>query len=171
MLKENARASFLGFAPLPYRSSHAGRQHKSAHLQHNQGPDDLPADPQVIPCGDTHLAQRLAACLERYGVGEAPSALPAGLVPVLDAARAAGALAESALARRLDCVEEDVHDRLTPALHTVRDLVYIDGFGLCTAPWLAHVRTLIEAETAGNQGRLDLARLGRQLRRLVGHNE
>src|SRR5262249_4725749 len=82
-----------------------------------------------------------------------------------------GALAESALARRLDCVEEDVHDRLTPALHTVRDLVYIDGFGLCTAPWLAHVRTLIEAETAGNQGRLDLARLGRQLRRLVGHNE
>jgi hypothetical protein len=136
-----------------------------------EGPDDFPTDPQVIPWGDAHLAQRLAACLERSGAGEAPSALPAGLVPVLDAARAAGALAEAALARRLDCVEEDVHDRLTPALHTASDLVYIDGFGLCTAPWLAHVRTLIDAETAGNQGRLELARLGRQLRRLVGHNE
>src|SRR5262245_37820053 len=42
---------------------------------------------------------------------------------------------------------------------------------LCTATWLAHTRTLIEAETASNQARLELTRLGRQLRRLVGRNE
>jgi hypothetical protein len=56
-------------------------------------------------------------------------------------------------------------------MNAVSDMVYIDGFGLCTATWLAHVRTLIDAETASNQGRLELTRLGRQLQRLVGHNE
>jgi hypothetical protein len=82
-----------------------------------------------------------------------------------------GPLAESDLARRLDCAEEEVSARLTPATHAVSDMVYIDGFGLCTATWLAHARTLIDEETAGNRGRLELTRLGRQLRRLVGHNE
>jgi hypothetical protein len=132
---------------------------------------DLPADLQVIPCSDGHLATRLAACLERSGASDAPKTLPEWLGSLIDAARAAGALAESELARRLDCAEEDVGARLAPVTHAVRDVLYIDGFGLCTATWLAHARTLIDAETAGNRGRLDLTRLGRQLRRLVGHSE
>ena len=77
------------------------------------------------------------------GAGDAPNALPAWLVPLLDAARAAGSLAESDLARRLDCAEDAVGVHLTPVTHAVSDMVYIDGFGLCTAPWLAHARTLI----------------------------
>jgi hypothetical protein len=75
------------------------------------------------------------------------------------------------VARRLDCAEEDVGVRLIPATHAVRDVVYIEGFGLCTATWLAHARTLIDAEIAGNRGRLDLTQLGHPLRRFIGHNE
>ena len=140
-------------------------------LAPEEGLCDPPADLQVIPCGDGHLATRLAACLERSGAGDAHNALSEWLVSLIDAVRAAGSLAESDLARRLDCAEEEVGVRLTPATTTVSDVVYIAGFGLCTAAWLAHARTLIDEEMAGNQGRLELTRLGHQLRHLVGHNE
>jgi hypothetical protein len=131
----------------------------------------LPANLPVVPCDDGHLAMRLADGLERYGADAAPSALPEWLTALIDCARAAGSLAESDLARRLDCAEEDVCARLTPATHTAGDVVYIDGFGLCTATLLEHARTLIDAETAGNRGQLELTRLGRRLGRLVGRNE
>jgi hypothetical protein len=140
-------------------------------LAPEEGLCDIPADLQVIPCDDGHLTTRLAECLEGWGASDAHKALPEWLVSLLDAARAAGSLAESDLARRLDCVEEEVGVRLAPATTAVSDLVYIDGFGLCAATWLAHARTLIDEETAGNRGRLELTRLGRHLRRLVGHNE
>jgi hypothetical protein len=140
-------------------------------LAPEEGLCDIPADLQVIPCDDGHLTTRLAECLEGCGASDAHKALPEWLVSLLDAARAAGSLAESELARRLDCVEEEVGVRLAPATTAVSDLVYIDGFGLCAATWLAHARTLIDEETAGNRGWLELTRLGRHLRRLVGHNE
>src|SRR5215831_17826949 len=140
-------------------------------LAPEEGLGDIPATLQVIPYGDGHLAARLAECLESYDTDDAHDALPECLVALIDAVRAAGSLAESELARRLDCGEEDVGVRLATVMHAVSDVVYIDGFGLCTAAWLAHIRILIDAETASNQGRLELTRLGRQLRRLVGRNE
>jgi hypothetical protein len=136
-----------------------------------EGPCDIPADLPIVPCSDGHLAMRLADCLERYGAGDTHNALPEWLAALIDGARAAGSLAESELARRLDCAEEEVGARLTPLTNTVGDMVYIDGFGLCTATLLEHARTLIDEETADNQGRLELTGLGRRLRRLVGRNE
>jgi hypothetical protein len=136
-----------------------------------EGPCDLTADLPVVLCGDGHLAMHLADYLECNGAGDAHNATSEWLTALIDGARAAGSLAESDLARRLDCAEEEVGARLTPATSTAGDVVYVDGFGLCTATLLVHVRTLIDAETAGNRGQLELARLGRRLRRLVGRNE
>jgi hypothetical protein len=96
---------------------------------------------------------------------------PAWLAALTDAARAAGSLAESDLARRLDCPEEEVGVRLTPITDTASDLVYIDGFGLATVILLGQARALIQEEMSGNAARLDLARIGRRLRGLVGRNE
>jgi hypothetical protein len=38
------------------------------------------------------------------------------------------------------------------ASSAVNGVVYIDGLGLCPATWPTHVHTLIDAETAGNEG-------------------
>lgn len=89
----------------------------------------------------------------------------------MEIVRTSGSLAESELARGLDCVEEAVGSRLAAATNPIRDVVYIEGFGLCTAALLEQARSLIAEEATGNAGRLELARLGRQLRRLVGRNE
>jgi hypothetical protein len=96
---------------------------------------------------------------------------PEWLAALADAARAAGSLAESDLARRLDCPEDEVGLRLTPATDAAGDLIYVEGFGLCTAVLLGQARALIHEEMSGNRGRLELARLGRRLRGLVGRNE
>lgn len=140
-------------------------------LAHPEVPRDVPAALTVMPCGDERLAALLAAHLECRGVGDGHDGLPEWLLALTDAARAAGSLAESDLARRLDCPEDEVDLRLTPATETASDLAYIEGFGLCTAALLAQAHALIHEEMAGNRGHLELARLGRRLRRLVGRNE
>jgi hypothetical protein len=134
-------------------------------------PPDLPAALTVMPGAEARLATLLPAYLERQEAAHGHNSLPEWLVVLMDAGRATGALSESELARRLDCAEEEVSARLAPATATASDLVYIDGFGLCTLPWLARARTLIDEETVDNGGRLELARLGRRLRDLAGHNE
>jgi hypothetical protein len=97
--------------------------------------------------------------------------LPEWLLALTNAAWAAGSLAESDLARRLDCPEDEVGPRLTPATYTASDLAYIDGFGLCTTALLGQARALIHEEMSGNRGCLELALLGRRLRGLIGRNE
>jgi hypothetical protein len=96
---------------------------------------------------------------------------PEWLAAITDAAQAAGSIAESELARRLDCPEEEVGLRLTPATDSSGDLAYIDGFGLATVVLLGQARALIHEEMSRNRARLDLARIGRRLRGLVGRNE
>jgi hypothetical protein len=113
----------------------------------------------------------LDAYLERRGGGGGHDVRPAWLQALTDAARAAGSLAESDLARRLDFPEEEVAVRLTPITDTASDLVYIDGFGLATVMLLGQARAIIHEEMSGNRARLDLARIGRRLRTLVGRNE
>jgi hypothetical protein len=140
-------------------------------LAHPEVPPDLPAALTVVPGAEARLATLLPAYLEGREADGGPDALPEWLAALINVGRATGALAESDLARRLDCAEAEVGARLAPVAAAACDLVYIDGFGLCTLPWLAHARTLIDEETAGNGGRLELARLGRRLRDLVGHNE
>jgi hypothetical protein len=140
-------------------------------LAHPEVPPDLPAGLTVVPGAEARLATLLPAFLERQGVDSGHDALPEWLAALINVARATGVLSESDLARRLDCAEEEVSARLAPAAATTDDLVYIDGFGLCMLPWLVRARVLIDEETAGNGGRLELARLGRRLRDLVGHNQ
>jgi predicted nuclease of restriction endonuclease-like RecB superfamily len=132
---------------------------------------DLPAGLTVIPYDDQRLAALLAGCLERNIAADLEAAPPECLMSLIESARAAGSLAESDLAWRLNCDEEGVGIRLAPATDTVSDVVYIDGFGLCTATLLELARTLIAEEATRNAGRLELARLGRRLRELVGRNE
>jgi hypothetical protein len=140
-------------------------------LAHPEVPSDVPAALTVIPCRDDCLAALLDAYLECRGVSGGRDMLPEWLIALTEAARAAGSLAESDLARRLDCPEDEVGLRLTPAIDNASDLTYIDGFGLCTAALLEQARALIHEETATNKGRLELARIGRRLRSLVGRNE
>ncbi|HET8631731.1 MAG TPA: hypothetical protein VFL91_30270, partial [Thermomicrobiales bacterium] len=135
-------------------------------------PGLLPAPPDgllVLP-PDAAGAAELAAYLERTYPTDAAAA-PAWLAALADAARAAGSLAESDLARRLDCAEELVAGRLGAIGEIAPDVVYIDGFGLCAADFLDRVRALTEEEGARNGGYLDLGLLGRRLRALTGRNE
>jgi hypothetical protein len=134
-------------------------------------PRGLPTPLRVVPGCDARLAELLAEHLEPNGTDNAAETSPEWLVTLIDVVRDAGSLAESELAQRLDCTEEEVQSHLAAIADTTGDVVYIDGFGLCTAALLAHVRTLIAEETAGNRGQLELIRLGRRLRELVGHNE
>jgi hypothetical protein len=86
--------------------------------------------------------------------------------------RPVGGVAAALVARALDgCPEDEVGVRLTPAADTTGDLVYIDGFGLSTVILLGQARAIIHEEMSGNGARLDLARIGRRLRGLVGRNE
>jgi hypothetical protein len=140
-------------------------------LAHPEVPCDIPAALTLMPCRDDCLAARLDAHLECRGASGEHDVLPEWLLALAEAARAAGSLAESDLARRLDCPEDEVGLRLTLATDMAGDVVYIDGFGLCTAALLGQDRDLIHEEMATNRGRLELARLGRRLRSLVGRNE
>lgn len=131
---------------------------------------------RAIPVGLTVLrldgerdAADLADYLTRTFPLNATEAAPEWLSALGDAARAAGSLAESDLARQLDCPEEAVIARLAGL--DAPDLLYIDGFGLCAEEFLARARALEEAEIARNGGRLDLGTLGRKLRTMVGRNE
>lgn len=131
---------------------------------------------RAIPVGLTVLrldsdgaAAALAAYLERTFPLDAATAAPEWLLALAAAARASGSLAESELARRLDCAEEAVADRL--ASLDQADLLYIDGFGLCAESFLERSRALYNEELARNGGRLDLGTLGRRLRTLTGRNE
>ena len=134
-------------------------------------PRDTPAALTALPCGDGRLAVHLDAYLERRGGVAGHSVRPEWLAALTDVARAAGSIAESDLARRLDCPDEEVGVRLTPITDAASDLVYIDGFGLATAILLGRAHGLIHEEMSGNRARLDLARVGRRLRGLVGRNE
>jgi hypothetical protein len=136
-------------------------------VAHPEVPHDLPANLQVVPSS----AERLAESLEPDGTDAGREALPGELVALLDAARAAGSLAESDVAWRLDCAQEDVQSRLAPTLHVTSDVVYIDGFGLCTDTLIEHARMLMDEELGNQRGRSTLARLGRRLHGLVGRHE
>lgn len=131
---------------------------------------DVPAGLTVLPL-DGDGAASLARYLERTFPLGAAEATPEWLAALTDAARAAGSLAESDLARRLDCTEELVAARLAPLAETTAEVVYIDGFGLCAAVFLDRARALLDEEQARNHGRLDLGLLGRKLRALTGRNE
>jgi len=134
-------------------------------------PGDLPPDLPIVSYGDKRLATRLADYLEYNAAADTHAVLPEWLVAVIEAARSAGWLSDADLAWRLDCAEEAVGVRLARALETVSDVVYVDGFGLCTATLLERARLLIAEEMARNAGRLELTRLGHRLRALVGRNE
>jgi hypothetical protein len=140
-------------------------------LAHPRAPHDLPAGLTVFSSSDDRLPALLAAHLERQRAGGGSGVLPGWLASLMDVARATGSLAESELAQRLDCDAEAVSMHLAPAAASTSDLVYIEGFGLCSAAWLAHARSLMHEEVAHNRGRLELVRLGRRLRQLTGHNE
>jgi predicted nuclease of restriction endonuclease-like RecB superfamily len=116
-------------------------------------------------------AAALVDHLERAGGADAGDPPPGWLTDLAAAARAAGSIAESELARRLDCAEEAVGGRLAPLAARVEDVVYIDGFGLCDDAFLSRVRAVLDDETRRNDGRLNLGALGRKLRALVGRNE
>jgi hypothetical protein len=140
-------------------------------IAHPEVPCDIPAALTVLPGGDDRLATLLDAYLECRG-GRGGYDVPREWLEALtNAARAAGSLAESDLARHLHCPEDEVGVRLTPATDTASDLVYIDGFGLSTVTLLGQARALIHEEMSSNRARLDLARIGRRLRGLVGRNE
>ncbi|HEX5504917.1 MAG TPA: hypothetical protein VFW96_20025 [Thermomicrobiales bacterium] len=135
-------------------------------------PGALPALPDgliALP-PDAAGAAELAAHLERAYPTDTAVA-PAWLAALADAARAAGSLAESDLARRLDCAEELVAGRLAAIGEVAPDVVYLDGFGLCAGDFLDRVRALVDEEGARNGGYLDLGLLGRRLRALTGRNE
>jgi len=129
----------------------------------------VPVGLTVLRLDTDHAAADLADYLARTFPQNATEAAPEWLSSLGDAARAAGSLAESDLARQLDCPEEMVAERLAGL--AAPDLLYIDGFGLCVDDFLTRARALEEAEIARNGGRLDLGTLGRKLRTLVGRNE
>lgn len=116
-------------------------------------------------------ALALSDYLARTFPQDAAEATPAWLAALADATRANGSLAESDLARRLDCAEELVAARLGALTERADDLTYIDGFGLCAADFLARAQALLDGETARNAGRLDLGIVGRKLRTMLGRNE
>ena len=129
-----------------------------------------PAGLTVLPLEGDRAAAQLADFIERTFPASAAEARPEWLAALVDAARAAGSLAESELARRLDCAEELVAARLA-ALDEAAGVVYIDGFGLCAEEFLGRARAVLDEEHARNGGHLDLALLGRKLRALAGRNE
>jgi hypothetical protein len=140
-------------------------------LAHPEVPQDLPTQLRVVPSRDECLAGLLADHLEPNGVRNTENALSEWLGTLINATRSAGSLTESDLAQRLGCAAEEVQSHLAAMADTAGDVVYIDGFGLCTASLLAHARTLVDEEIAGHAGQLELTRLGRRLREVVGHNE
>ncbi len=132
---------------------------------------EAPAGLTVLPLDGPGAAAALADYLERTFPSGATEATPEWLTALADAARAAGSLAESDLARRLDCTEEAVAGRLAALDGAEAGVVYIDGFGLCSDGFLEGARELLDGETTRNGGRLDLGTLGRKLRKLTGRNE
>ena len=132
---------------------------------------EAPAGLTVLPLDGPGAAAALADYLERTFPSGAAEATPEWLTALSDAARAAGSLAESDLARRLDCSDEAVAARLAALDGGEAGVVYIDGFGLCSEGFLEGARALLDEETARNGGRLDLGTLGRKLRALTGRNE
>ena len=132
-----------------------------------QAPEGL----TVLPLEGQRAAAQLADFIERTFPASAAEATPEWLAALVDAARAAGSLAESELARRLDCAEELVAARLAALDEAETGVVYIDGFGLCAEEFLGRARAVLDEEGARNGGHLDLGLLGRKLRALAGRNE
>lgn len=131
---------------------------------------EAPAGLTTLPL-DGPGAAALVDYLARTFPAGAADTTPEWLVALADAARSAGSLAESDLARRLDCAEELVAARLAPLADLDADVVYIEGFGLCSDDFVGQARALLDVETGRNGGRLDLGTLGRKLRVLAGRNE
>jgi hypothetical protein len=103
----------------------------------------------------------------------------AQLEALLEEARTAGVLTETALAERLRCGEDEVAERLAaPALEAARQacgLQYVEGFGLCTGAVLTRARdaaadVAILRERADGPARVVRA-LGRRLREVTGASE
>jgi predicted nuclease of restriction endonuclease-like RecB superfamily len=134
-------------------------------------PHAVPDDLTVLPLDGEDAAANLASYLERTFPTEAGGATPEWLTALTAAARAAGSLAESELARRLDCAEELVAGRLAALDEAAAGVVYLDGFGLCADGFLDRARGVLDEEMARNGGRLDLGTVGRRLRALAGRNE
>lgn len=132
---------------------------------------EIPEGLTVLRLDGPDAALALSDYLARTFPQDAAEAAPAWLAALADATRANGSLAESDLARRLDCAEELVAARLGALTEETDDLVYIDGFGLCAADFLTRSQELLDTETARNAGRLDLGIVGRKLRTAIGRNE
>jgi predicted nuclease of restriction endonuclease-like RecB superfamily len=132
---------------------------------------ESPAGLTVLRLSGRDAAAGLADYLKRTFPAETAETLPAWLAAIADAARSAGSLAESEVARRLECAESDVASRLAPLAEATDDLTYIEGFGLCAQEFLDRANALFTEEVDGASGRLDLGALGRQLRVLAGRNE
>jgi hypothetical protein len=132
---------------------------------------EVPEGLTVLRLDGEGAALGLSDYLARTFPLDAAEATPAWLAALADATRANGSLAESDLARRLDCAEELVAARLDALTAQTDDLTYIDGFGLCAADFLTRTQSLLDGETAQNAGRLDLGIVGRKLRTMIGRNE
>ncbi len=132
---------------------------------------EVPAGLTIARLDGPDAALALSDYLARTFPQDAAEATPAWLAALADATRANGSLAESDLARRLDCAEELVAARLGALVERDTALTYIDGFGLCADDFLARSQGLLDSETAHNGGRLDLGIVGRKLRTLIGRNE
>lgn len=168
----------IGLLPLPaeqVRAQAAALQNLAERLPFivlAQGPlRQVPEGVTVLRLDGPGAAPALADYLARTFPQDAAEAAPAWLAALADATRANGSLAESDLARRLDCAEELVAARLAALTEGEDSLTYIDGFGLCAADFLARAQGLLDAETARNAGRLDLGIVGRKLRTEIGRNE
>jgi predicted nuclease of restriction endonuclease-like RecB superfamily len=125
----------------------------------------------VLRLTGPNAATDLTEYLAQTFPAAADDVLPAWLAAVADATRAAGSLAESELAGRLECAEDEIATRIAPLAVGADDLTYIEGFGLCSHAFLDRANTLLAAEVDRAGGRLDLGVLGRQMRVLAGRNE
>ena len=132
---------------------------------------EVPEGLTVLRLEGAGAALALSDYLARTFPQDAAEATPAWLAALADATRANGSLAESDLARRLDCAEELVAARLGALTEQADDLTYIDGFGLCAADFLERTQMFLDGETRQNAGRLDLGIVGRKLRTTIGRNE
>jgi predicted nuclease of restriction endonuclease-like RecB superfamily len=132
---------------------------------------EVPEGLTILRLDGEGAALALSDYLARTFPLDAAEATPAWLAALADATRANGSLAESDLARRLDCAEELVAARLGALTEQTDDLTYIDGFGLCAADFLTRSQALLDGETALNAGRFDLGIVGRKLRTMIGRNE
>ena len=106
----------------------------------------------MLPLEGEGAAAALSDYLERTFPVDAGELPPTWLTALADAARATGSIAESELARRLDCAEELVAGRLAPLAAGVDDVIYIDGFGLCDDDFLDRARALLDGETRATMG-------------------